>query len=521
MKKFIEKVTSRIQLAGSTIVPPEGSPDEILGELFSDVQLGRIHVDGKTFVDAIPKTGKRKILKAYLRNRENPNFNLKKFVEEHFSDAIEAAGAYRTNPENTIQQHIEELWPVLTRRTHKNYGSLLALPHPYIVPGGRFKEQFYWDSYFTMLGLAAGGHWDEIEGMIKNFAYMIRKFDLIPNGSRTYLLSRSQPPFFAAMVRLLAAKKGRLVYARYLPYLLAEYKFWMRGSKKVSADVPAYRRVVRMPDGSLLNRYYDDKRTPRPESFKEDVETAQLAKDRLASKVYLDLRAAAESGWDFSSRWFKDGISLHTIHTTDIVPVDLNCLMYELELTIADCYSLLKQSPLARKYRTKATARAQAIEKYFWSRHHTFYMDYDFIERKQTPHLTLAGTFPLYSGIASAAHAAAAADVIKKKFLKSGGLTATAKVTGQQWDAPNGWAPLHWVAIQGLRNYDQHTLANTIKKRWIDTIMAGFKTSGKLVEKYNVADKTITATGGEYVLQDGFGWTNGVLLALLAEETVE
>ncbi|MGH7196820.1 MAG: alpha,alpha-trehalase TreF [Candidatus Saccharimonadales bacterium] len=520
MKDIIHKLKSRVEMAGSSLVPTPDSPDEVLGELFHDVQLGRVHLDGKTFVDAIPKAGKRKILTAYLKNRQNPNFDLKKFVEEHFQAAIEAASVYQSNPENNIQQHINELWPVLTKQTSKNIGSLIALPHSYIVPGGRFKEQFYWDTYFIMLGLAEAGQWELIDGTIKNYAYMIRKFDYIPTANRTYLLSRSQPPFFAAMVKLLASHKGKLTLVRYLPYLLAEHKFWMKGSKNVTAALPANRRVVRMPDGSLLNRYSDSKRTPRPESFKEDVETAHLANGRLASQVYADIRAAAESGWDFSARWFKDGMSLRTIHTTDIVPVDLNCLLYELEQTIAEAYHILKQSALAKKYEQKAKKRAEAINRWCWSKKDNFYMDYDFVEGAPTPRFTLAGAFPLYVGIAAPVHAATVADKIKKDFLKKGGLVATLDTTGQQWDAPNGWAPLHWTTVQGLQRYDEHDLADEIKNRWIQTNLRVFKTDGKLVEKYNVVDGVNAAGGGEYPLQDGFGWTNGVLLAFLSEDAL-
>lgn len=517
-RKMKDVVQPHVTKVGSGLTPTSAAPDELLGELFQDVQLRRIHADGKTFVDLVPKTRLSKILKLYEAERQNPHFDLRAFVEKHFKEYIfQTEEAYKSDPNYAVEEHIDRLWSVLTRRTYRSRGSLMALPYPYIVPGGRFSEMFYWDTYFIMLGLATTGRYDEIDNMMKNYAYLIRKVGYIPTASRTYLLSRSQPPFFALMVRLLAEGQGKSVLVRYLPYLLAEHRFWMKGYKELSPDNPAYQRVVLMPSGAVLNRYYDKKSTPRPESYKEDVETAHEAKDRIASQVYRDLRAGAESGWDFSSRWLKDGKNLHTIHATDIVPVDLNCLLVELEQTIADAYQMLKQPILARRFRHKAEERAAAIREYCWSAKNKYFFDYDIKQKAHTPHWTLAGAFPLYLNVASEGEAQAAARELKRRFLKDGGFLTSLVDTGQQWDAPNGWAPLQWTTIQGLRNYGQHDLANEAKKRWVNNVTGLYEKHGKLVEKYNVVDPGVIAGGGEYELQDGFGWTNGVLLALLLE----
>lgn len=503
--------------AGS-LKPAKASPDELLGELFQDVQLRQVYPDGMTFVDLVPANKLKIILKAYEKQRQRTDFNLHKFVEEYFEDYLKNPTGYKTNPDHTVEQHINELWDVLIHEEPRDRGSLVALPHPYIVPGGRFGAMWYWDTYFAMLGLAESGRYDLIEGMIKNYAFLIRKFGHIPCGTRTYYLSRSQPPFFSHMVELLAEKKGKRILLQYLPYLIAEYRYWMQGAKQLSENYVADQHAVRMPDGSILNRYFDAKRNPRPEMYKEDVNTALEEPDRLASKVYVDLRAAAESGWDFSSRWFKDGQNLHTIHTTDIVPVDLNCLMAHLEQTIAEAYRFAKQNWLAEKYEQKAEVRKATIDKYCWNKKAGFYFDYDFIDGKQTDHTTLAAVFPLYMNLASKAQANSVAQILAEKFLKPGGLVTTLATTGQQWDSPNGWPNLQWAAIVGLRNYGFNDLAEEIKKRWVHTNLAIYKEKGKLVEKYNVVDPAMPAGGGEYELQDGFGWTNGVLLKLLNED---
>lgn len=515
---LVRRIKSLFTTVGS-VTPTKDSPDVLLGELFQDVQLRRVFPDGMTFVDMVPADRLRKILIAYEQQRQRHDFSLHDFVKRYFKDYIESAPqVYRTNPNHSVDQHINELWNVLTRQAYINKGSLMALPYPYIVPGGRFGAQWYWDSYFTMLGLAASDRYDLVEGMMKNYAFLIRKYGYIVQANRTYYIGRSQPPYFSHMLKLLARKQGKGIYVRYLPYLITEYRFWTKRASELTAERRVYRRTVRMPDGAILSRYYDNKRTPRPESYKEDVDTALKAPDRLPSKVYVDLRAAAESGWDFSSRWFKDPRKLETIVTTDIIPIDLNCLLVHSAQTIAEICTILKQAKLAQLWRRRAQRRIDAINKYFWNEEKQFYFDYDFLQDKQTDCWSLAAAYPLYVGIASQAQADAVAKKIKDEFLKKGGLITTLATTEQQWDAPNGWAPLQWVTIKGLRNYGHTELADEIKKRWMTTCVDLYKKEGKLVEKYNVVHPERGGGGGEYELQDGFGWTNGVLMALLNED---
>lgn len=510
----------------STIVATTGglrrtakSPDEALGVLFRDVQKSGIYGDGKVFVDLIPRKRMSQIQKEYLLLRNDPNFNLREFLSLHFYKYSAYDAVFKPKPGAAPREHIAELWKYLERKNRRDHGSLIALPNPYIVPGGRFTEQFYWDSYFIMLGLAADGHWGMIEGMIKNCAYMIRKFGFIPTANRTYFLSRSQPPFFALMVRLLARHKGRRVLITYLPYLVMEYRFWMKGKRHLAkAEFRSIGRVVEMPNGLLLNRYYDNKTTPRPESLLQDSLAAETAIDRQADRLFLHLRAAAESGWDFSSRWFLDENDIRTTHTADIIPVDLNSLLYILEQTIADGYSLLKNPIAARKYKAYSERRVHAINQYCWSDEQQFYGDFNFHKGMPTGRLSLAAVFPLYGRIASRPQAAAVAARLERDFLHPGGLVTTPVNNGQQWDAPNGWAHLNWIAIRGLRNYGYHELANAIKQRWMATCLAVFESEGKFVEKYDVIDGKKGGGGGEYPLQDGFGWTNGVFRALESED---
>jgi alpha,alpha-trehalase len=514
--------TNLVKTAGALLSTGK-SPDEALGELFQQVQRNKLYEDGKTFVDLVPRGRMRAIQKEYLLAKQDPEFDLREFVNRHFYEFSPHSSReeYHTNTHHTASEHISELWDVLERRNRLTRGSLLALPYPYIVPGGRFSEQFYWDSYFIMLGLAADDRWEMVEGMMKNYTFMIRKFGFIPTANRSYFLSRSQPPFFSYMVRLLAGHKGRTsTFAEYLPYMLAEYRFWMKGRLKLSkTEHKAFARVVETPNGSYLNRYYDNAQRPRPESLREDVATAESAMlSREPNRLYLHLRAAAESGWDFSSRWFLDPHDINTIHTADIVPVDLNCLLLQLERTIAETYSLLKNPLLARKFQKLADRREKAIQEYCWDEKEQFFVDYNFHHQDSTGKISLAGVFPLYTRIATKQQADMVAARLKKDFLKEGGLVTSLVQNGQQWDSPNGWAPLQWIAIEGLRNYGHHDLAREIKRRWVTLNVKVYTEQHKLIEKYNVDDKAGLGGGGEYPLQDGFGWTNGVLAALLAED---
>ncbi len=499
-------------------------PAERWGELFVDVQMSEVFPDGKTFVDCTPKQPADEILAAYEAAKGEPEFHLKAFVLEHFELPKDYASGFTSDTSRSPAGHINALWPVLTREpdSQSTMGSLIPLPNAYIVPGGRFGEIYYWDSYFTMLGLETAGKTDMIRNMLDNFAYLIDTVGFIPNGNRDYFLTRSQPPFFAAMVDLLAQSEletadQQAVYLRYLPHLEKEYAFWMEGESTASADTPAVQHVVRLPGGEVLNRYWDAGDYPREEMHRDDIETAEKS-GRPAAQVYRDLRAACESGWDFSSRWLADLQRLETLQTTEIIPVDLNALLYNLELILSKANALNGMTGRAALYEEKADQRRATIQKYLWDESESFYQDYNFRKESFTGQRSLAAVYPLFFNIATPEQAASVAGVLERDFLYPGGLVSTLTSNGQQWDAPNGWAPLQWMSIRGLRNYGEDELAQRVRDNWTALNVKVYENTGKMVEKYNVEDMGLEAGGGEYPVQDGFGWTNGVLLRLLSEE---
>ena len=494
------------------------SPEELYGNLFYDVQCSGLFEDSKTFADAIPLKDPLLIIERYHQEKDAPDFDMAKFIESTFRIPKHIKCDFEPDHTGTVTEHVERLWPVLTRQPEEQErgGSLIPIPHPYVVPGGRFMEIYYWDSYFTMLGLKESGETELIGHMVNNFAYLIDTFGFIPTANRTYYLSRSQPPFFSLMVGLYSEINGEESIVKYLPQMQREYDYWMDNDEK-NEPFTAHRRLVTLADGHVLNRYWDDKATPRPESYIEDVELGHEAETKhnvLPEETYRHIRAAAESGWDFSSRWFSDESDFSTMHTTDILPVDLNCLMYHLEKTLSEAYLLDGNKEMYQAYAEKADDRAKAIQLYFWDDDRKYYMDYDFKKKGFTDSVTLAGTFPLFFNLVSKQQSHYMINYIRLNFMKSGGLRTTNINSGQQWDAPNGWAPLQWIAYKGLRNYNFDQTANDLSAEWIAMMEKEFKNSGRMLEKYNVSHTNLTAGGGEYANQEGFGWTNAVYLGM-------
>jgi alpha,alpha-trehalase len=353
---------------------------------------------------------------------------------------------------------------------------------------------------------------------LSNFLDLQSSYGCIPNGNRSYYLSRSQPPILGLLVDLLLpfqSDKQQFITTHIIA-IEAEYKFWMKGKELGSDEGYESGRVVKMPDGSLLNRYWDDNASPRPESYREDIELFNESKPDDAESFYRNIRAACESGWDFSARWLSEDHSLASIRTTSILPVDLNCLLYKQEKLLAQYHEMLGNEASSIVYVKYAATRKSAIQRYMWSEHDGFYMDYDLDKKSKSSVKSLASVLPLFVELADSNQAEQISEVIENEFLQQGGLVTTVIESGQQWDSPNGWAPLHWFAVQGLIKYEKQCLAQTIKNRWLNTVESYFQQTGKIMEKYNVCQQSHKAEGGEYDVQEGFGWTNGVHVAFSA-----
>ncbi len=497
------------------------TPADRYQELFVAVQTQRVFTDSKTFVDCVPTLAPEAVMRRYREAAPQPGFDLSRFVASHFTLERTPPSHYVSDPGQGLVDHIDGLWEVLTRlpEAHPACSSLLPLPRPYVVPGGRFHELYYWDSYFTMLGLARSGRQDLLVSMADNFSFLIDTYGHIPNGNRTYYLSRSQPPMYGLMVELFESH-GVAHALRYLPHLRREYEYWMDGEATL-APGDAHRHVVRLPDGALLNRYWDERDTPREEGYLEDLGTALHAPRRPAGEVYRDLRAGAASGWDFSSRWLDDVNDLSSIRTTAILPVDLNSFLFATERHIARLCDAAGDTQAAQAFVQRAQARRDAMTRYLWSDAQGAFLDYDWQRGEQRPCLSAALATPLFVGLATPDQAHRSAKTMLDRLVAAGGLRTTETSSLQQWDPPNGWAPLQWIGIHGLRKYGENGLANDIARRWLSTVSALYARESKLVEKYSLHTSDAMCAcgggGGEYPLQDGFGWTNGVVRRLLGD----
>ena len=495
------------------------SPADRYQELFTAVQGARVFADSKTFVDCVPLGHPEDILAEYRARQEQPDFDLARFVHAHFQAERVPDSHYVSDPGQSLVDHIDSLWPVLTREPseHPPLCSLLPLPGPYVVPGGRFGEMYYWDSYFTMLGLVESGRRDLLGSMADNFAYLIDQCGHIPNGNRTYYLSRSQPPVFSLMVELFETHNLCRAVS-YLPRLRREYAFWMQDAEGLHRDEAAG-HCVRLSDGAVLNRYWDTRAEPREEAWLEDVTTAQQS-GRPAPEVYRDLRAAAASGWDFSTRWCDEDGDHASTRTTTILPVDLNAFLFKMEAQIAELSRAHGDEAGAAEFAQRARSRRAAIDRWLWDPRLGAFVDYDLLHGRRRPRATAAVVVPLFVGLASRAQAQQVLQLVETRLLEPGGIATTCRHSAEQWDRPNGWAPLQWMAIAGAARYGARRLATEIRQRWLDTVGSLYEREYKLVEKYALEptpEGAVGGGGGEYPLQDGFGWTNGITRRLLHE----
>lgn len=488
-------------------------------DLFFDVQTSSLFADSKVFADALAKFSWQKTYEDYARLKQRNDFKIGEFISLYFS-LPEPITLENDKSDSGLIEHIELLWDKLKKQPDETRGdSLLPLQYPYIVPGGRFHEIYYWDSYFTSLGLMQTGRQAMVESMIYNFIDLQDRIGCIPNGNRSYYASRSQPPVLALMTELILANnesdepKRSEFMQRAMHGLEQEYAFWMQGSDSLNADNLQCKRVVRMPDAEVLNRYWDSSTAPRPESLKEDLHAASKLTAEHRGEFYRNIRAACESGWDFSTRWLDETGLLTSIQTTQLVPIDLNCLLYGLESVLSRYYLELGQLKKHHEFTHKAQQRKNAIIKYLWNPELGYFFDFDLKLNQQSKVESLAGAVPLFVELIDETMAARIALRIEAQFLASGGLVTTTNRSHQQWDAPNGWAPLHWFAVKGLLNYQHNRLALTVIERWLKTVEQHFIQHKNLMEKYNVVAIDELAEGGEYEVQHGFGWTNGVTLA--------
>jgi alpha,alpha-trehalase len=391
------------------------------------------------------------------------------------------------------RHYIADYWAKLERYHPKDDENLIGLPKPYLVPSYEaehefdYDELYYWDSYFMVQSFlrpdASKTERELVLGILDDLIYLFERFKIIPNASRLYLVSRSQPPFLTSFIWDVYEAYGmdKEWLGDKLKVAEEEYKIVWMGTRKPNA-----RAVYRG-----LSRYYDFN--------------------------YLHDIAEIESGWDMTPRFGRKALNY--------LAVDLNALLYKYETDFVRYYRLVGDKKSAAKWALAAKHRRNNMHDLMWSNLRGMYFDYNFVKQKRGTVASLAGLYPLWAGMVDEQQALQMVRALKR-FENPGGLSTTdAQPLSQyvpgtiptQWAYPNGWAPLHYLVIKGLERYGYHTEAKAIAMKWLRTNLEWFNKNHVFLEKYNVVQPEKPPLKGVYPSQTGFGWTNAVFERLCQE----
>ncbi|KYN44386.1 Trehalase [Trachymyrmex septentrionalis] len=515
------------------------------GPLLRTVQLAGIFNDSKTFVDLYqlhdPNVTVENFNVLMKATSNSPNrTEVAKFVAENFAMRDELDNStlpdWKENP--GILKSIKDLqyrkwakrlnyiWKTLARKINNDLvvnpqrHSLIYVNNTFIIPGGRFKEFYYWDSYWIIEGLLLCDMHVTVKGMIENFLSMVERYGFIPNGGRVYYLSRSQPPLLIPMVaKYYDYTKDRKFLKKNIAILEREFEYWQNKTVDVRKNGKTYK----------MAHYVVNSRGPRPESYKEDYQLVQQVPEKERGSIYNDLKAAAESGWDFSYRWCirtnkNANLSLVNVSTSDIIPVDLNAILQQNARMLARFFVILGNVKKNWHYAQIALEYQAAIDNVLWNEDEGIWLDYD-MKNKQSRNIFYPSNLsPLYTMSYDwnkrMKYALRSVFYIKKNKIDSyfGGTPASINYTGEQWDFPNAWPPLQSFLILGLYQTQVKPaidLAKALADRWLKSNYLGYDEYGKMFEKYNAMHPGEGGGGGEYNVQDGFGWTNGIVFEFL------
>ncbi len=403
---------------------------------------------------------------------------------------------------------------------------LLYLPKPYVVPGGRFNEMYGWDSYFIQLGLLRD-HFDDLaRDMADNLLYEIRKYGKILNANRTYYLTRSQPPFLTEMVLAVYERTHDRTWLQDAVPAIEEYhRYWTSEPHLTpstglaryfdSGEGPAPEVVAAERDSQGRTHYELVRQYFRSHSI-ADYDVSQYydsKRDALTSLFYKGDRSMRESGFDPSDRFGP--FSVDIIHYN---PVCLNSLLYMMESQTADIMRILNRAAEQEVWRKRAALRADLVNRLMWDERDGLYYDYDFVHQRRRKYPFLTTFYPLWAGIATPEQAARVVRNLSL-FERNGGLQTSTTASGEQWDAPFGWAPLEILATEGLRRYGYTADANRISTKFLSVVVDQYRRSGRIVEKYDVVRRSAQLDGeirfGYRSNEVGFGWTNAAFTALL------
>lgn len=533
--------------------PPCDSQIYCYGDLLKTVQLAGIFNDSKHFVDMPLQQSPNETLTAFheLMNETGSKPSkeqVREFVENNFNEPGSEFTPWTpddwiSDPEflnDVIDPELEkwghdlnDMWKKLGRKISQDVAedpekySQIYVSHPVIVPGGRFREFYYWDSYWTIDGLLLSGMNKTVKGMLQNFLQMVDTYGMVPNGGRNYYTRRSQPPYLIPMFQLYMEHTNDIDFLREnIGLLEKEFQFW---ETQRSVNVTDKRGKTH-----TVAQYRVEVGEPRPESFREDYELAHNESLEDAKKqLYVELKSGAESGWDYSTRWIVNNDTnkgtMRDLKVTTIAPVDLNSLLCMNARILSEFYRKAGNYTKEKSYEDLAKRKNATMAELFWDSTDGTWYDFNVKEQKKRRYFYLSNIHPIWSGCYG--QEGSRAHTIEKviKYLKTnevmdhvGGVPTSLEKSGQQWDFPNAWAPLQHIIILGLYkarsiHHEAESLSLSLAEKWVRTNWLGYQQSSPhaMFEKYDVEIVGLPGGGGEYNVQLGFGWSNGVALRLL------
>nr|ACN85421.1 membrane-bound trehalase [Nilaparvata lugens] len=517
------------------------------GPLIHTVQMASIFPDSKTFVDMKMKYSRNETLRRFSNMmKKTDNAPSRHEVEIFVNETFDPAGSEFVDyePEDWIQKpaflekvlnpdlrqwgsQLNLLWKFLGRKMKDDVKvnpekySIIYVPHPVIVPGGRFREFYYWDSYWIIRGLLYSQMYSTARGMIHNFVTIVDQYGFIPNGGRIYYAMRSQPPLLAPMVKSYLDVTHDLQFLKdNIHTLEKEFEFWMMNrTTQIEKDGHTY----------TLARYNDQSRGPRPESYREDYSSAQSFRTEGEKEIYYgELKTAAESGWDFSSRWFvlngTNKGNLTNLKGSSIIPVELNAIIYWNAKLLAEFNKELGMTDKQIKYTEIAEQWLEAVTKVLWHEEVGAWLDYDIINEKKRDYFYPTNISPLWTNCYDTDKKTYFISKIMKYLEKTNidvnqaGVPTTLEHSGEQWDYPNAWPPLQYILIMSLDTTGDEwcrEIAYEFAERWVRSNYKAYNETNAMYEKYDATVLGGHGGGGEYEVQLGFGWTNGVIIELL------
>ncbi|CAH1958814.1 unnamed protein product [Acanthoscelides obtectus] len=499
------------------------------GMLLDVVQQSHIFPDSKSFVDLIQIHSSEVTLRNFeelmKQTGDKPsNDELKEFVENNFVDEGElddwTPPDFKSNP--SILKQIDDvavrefarslikIWPVLGKKMKASVldkpdqHSLIPVPNGFIVPGGRFKEIYYWDSYWIIEGLLISEMEETAKGMLENFISLVEKYGFIPNGCRVYYLNRSQPPLLSLMVGLyIEATRDIEWLGKNVKTLESELNWWLNNrTVTVEKDGVKYQ----------LAHYAVQSNTPRPESYREDIMTCKEHPEKFQIyECYTDLKSGAESGWDFSSRWLfaKDGslsMDLIDINTRRNIPADLNAFLYRCFHSLSKFHKILNQDEQSAKWAQYAAEWKEAITRVLYNEEDGVWYDYDLKLGKHRKFFFASNLTPLWAGAFNEEDrqkvGGRAAEYLMKQGINDfrGGVPSSMYPSGQQWDYPNAWSPYQNLCTIGLHKSNNETaqeLAKELAHKWVNSNVKAFHENKVMFEKYNAAQAGQFGGGGK------------------------